>query len=692
MRAARPLVTLSFLISLACGDGAAIPPESSSTGGQGGLGGQGGQGGHGGQGGDACPSSCTDADGECMRGVCQEDGTCRNEAVERGVVCADGVCDGAGRCVAPSCVDGLWNHAETDRDCGGPDCAPCERGLLCKGDGDCDGDVCVDGRCCESACDALCEACSEAKTGVPNGLCAPITAGTDPDDECGDVAICEAESCSGSSGSCEIELEGTVCRPSIGGVCDPDEVCDGARAVCPPDIIVPAGQVQAGLCSVAELCDDTAVCSSMHAWSKGFGDSSDDSGDSVRFDAQGNVVVTGYFNGTVNLGGTSLTSAGSADVFVAKYSAAGAYIWSRRFGGSSSEFPFAVAIDSQGAVVVAGTFQGTVDFGGGPLTSADGEDIFVAKYSAAGSHIWSQRFGGEGSDRALAVAIDNEDNVLVAGYFNDTVDFGGTPLTNAGGADVFVAKLGATGAHVWSQRFGNTLSDIAAGLAVDAQNNVVVVGAFRGEVDFGGGALVSAGDADGFVAKYGSTGGHLWSRRFGAALADSAVAVDIDSQDEVVIAGSFRDTVDLGGGLLVSTGAADTVVAKYSAAGTHIWSRSGGGAASSDSPTDVVVDGQGNVVLSGWFAGAAGTAVDFGGGALVGAGGQDTFVVKYAATGAHLWSQSLGGSSLDIAYGLAVDAQDNIAMTGFFSNTVDFGGGSLTSAGSRDVLLVKYDQ
>ena len=93
-------------------------------------------------------------------------------------------------------------------------------------------------------------------------------------------------------------------------------------------------------------------------------------------------------------------------------------------------------------VLVAGVFTGTVNLGGSPLVSAGGMDIFVAKYSPSGAHIWSKRFGGTSTDYGYGVAIDGAGNVLSTGYFQNSADFGGGPLTSAGRQDVFVLSLG----------------------------------------------------------------------------------------------------------------------------------------------------------------------------------------------------------------------------------------------------------
>jgi hypothetical protein len=120
----------------------------------------------------------------------------------------------------------------------------------------------------------------------------------------------------------------------------------------------------------------------------------------------------------------------------------GTHLWSRRFGGTSFDQGLGVAVDGSGNVLVTGVFEGTVDFGGGPLTSAGIIDIFVAKYSGTdGSHVWSRRFGSTIFDEGLGVAVDGSGNVLVTGVFEGTVDFGGGPLTSAGGNDIFLLRL-----------------------------------------------------------------------------------------------------------------------------------------------------------------------------------------------------------------------------------------------------------
>jgi lambda repressor-like predicted transcriptional regulator len=425
-----------------------------------------------------------------------------------------------------------------------------------------------------------------------------------------------------------------------------------------------------------------------HLWSQRFGDIDNDRGQAVAVDGSGNVLLAGWFNGTVDFGGGGLISAGAEDIFVAKFTAAGSHLWSKRFGSTGTDRARVAAVDGSGNVVVAGAFSGTVDFGGGGLISAGGLDIFVAKFSGAdGSHIWSKRYGSTGTDGGAWVAVDGSGNILLTAAFQGTVDFGGGGLTSAGDDDIVVAKFsGADGSHIWSKRYGDTGTDDGFGVAVDGSGNVLVTGQFQGTVDFGGGGLTSAGGLDIFVAKFsGANGSHVWSKRFGDTNNDQCFSVAVDGSGNVLVPGFFQGTVDFGGGGLTSAGGFDIFVAKFSGAdGSHLWSKRYGDTGA-DLSTGAAVDGGGNVLVTGNFQGT----VDFGGGGLISAGDFDIFVAKFSgADGSHLWSKSYGDTAIDTGATVAVDG-GNVLATGNFQGTVDFGGGGLTSAGNGDVFLLK---
>jgi FlgD Ig-like domain/Beta-propeller repeat len=341
-----------------------------------------------------------------------------------------------------------------------------------------------------------------------------------------------------------------------------------------------------------------------HAWSKRFGGNQNDTPNGLAIDPSGNILTAGYYRDVVNFGGSPLTSTGATDIYLAKFAADGTHLWSKSFGqGFDNDFAYSVTSDPSSNVYLTGLVgsQG-VDFGGGTLAGLGNTDVFLAKFDALGNHIWSQRFGGTFSDAAIAVALDASNNVLITGYFGNTAAFGGSTLTSAGGNDIFVAKYNSGGVHQWSKRFGAVGYEQGNSVKVDAAGNVYVFGIFQNTVDFGGGGLVSAGGSDIFLMKLDPNGNYLWAKRFGSFGDDGAYRLQVESGGNIYFAGSFLGTVNFGGGALVSAGNSDAVVAKFDGNGNHIWSQRYG-SGGDDYATSIAQDGAGNVYFAGLFSG-----------------------------------------------------------------------------------------
>jgi hypothetical protein len=432
------------------------------------------------------------------------------------------------------------------------------------------------------------------------------------------------------------------------------------------------------------LPEPSLAVTPQHVWSQRFGDASGQHSFNVAVDAAGNSVITGYFFGAVDFGGGTLTSAGDADIYVAKFDADGNHLWSYRFGDTTWQYPYDVAFDGSGNVVVVGGFAGTVNFGGSDLTGAGSLDAFIVKFTANGSHLWSQRFGDSNLQEAEGIAIDDGDNVCVSGNFKGAIDFGGGTLTSAGTYDIFLAKFNSSGAHQWSKRFGDGSEQAALDVAVDGLQNVYITGHFWSTVDFGGGTLTSAGSSDTYLAKFNSGGAHVWSQRFGDASGQVGYSVASDAFHNVVVTGTVRGTVDFGGGILTSAGSADVFVAHFDQNGTHRWSKRFGDA-SFDIGNSLAVDERNNVWITGRFVGD----IDFGGDTLSAVGLDDVYLAGFDLNGTHLWSDRFGDSSDQYGQGIAT-GPGTLVINGHFLGSIDFGGGTLTSAGNSDIYLAKF--
>lgn len=363
-------------------------------------------------------------------------------------------------------------------------------------------------------------------------------------------------------------------------------------------------------------------------------------------------------------------------------SCSGTPIWSKRFGDDKEQYAVRVVANSAGDVLVAGDFVGSVDFGGGPMVSGTAGDSFIVKLDGAvGEHRWSKQFGDTANLYDPLIAVDGLDNVLVVGTLWGSLDFGDGPIQSAGDGDVLVAKFDSAGNYLWAKSFGDVGSQRGNGIAVDNAGNIVVTGAFSGSVDFGGGPLTSAGDSDVFIVKFDTDGEWVWNRRFGDTNSQEGENVAMDQTGNVLVAGSFAGTVDFGGGPLTAP-LVDVFTIKLDAFGDHIWSRRVGA-----SYIAVSVDKVGDALFTGYFSGT----LDFGGESLVSAGGGDLFVGKMDSSQNPVFSRSFGDDSDQVGLSIAADTSGNLLLTGFFRGAINFGDGPIASAGALDILLAKLD-
>jgi hypothetical protein len=215
-------------------------------------------------------------------------------------------------------------------------------------------------------------------------------------------------------------------------------------------------------------------------WAQRAGGAGSDTAYALAASGTGLYVAGDFTSASAGFGAATLASAGVADVFVARLADAGGtgnFVWAQQAGGGGFDYATALAANGTG-VYVAGRFLGPLaSFGNTTLANAGSADVFVAKLNDAGSFVWAQRAGGAGSDAAYALAASGT-GVYVAGYFESaSAGFGATVLANAGGADVFVAKLTDAGGFAWAQQAGGAGNDFAYALAVGGRG-VFVAGDF----------------------------------------------------------------------------------------------------------------------------------------------------------------------------------------------------------------------
>ncbi len=214
-----------------------------------------------------------------------------------------------------------------------------------------------------------------------------------------------------------------------------------------------------GLYNLTSAGDNDLFISKLNSsgdfiWCKSIGASGADAGYSLTIDDSTNIVVIGDFQETIDFdpgsGISNLTSAGNYDIFIAKFSNSGNFIWAKSIGGSASDSPYGIATNATGNIFITGNYEGTADFDPSTalfeMTSFGSKDFFITKLDASGNFIWATATGGSDYDFVWSITVDASDHVLITGeYYSPFIDFDSYNLgnTNKTGStdDIFIGKL-----------------------------------------------------------------------------------------------------------------------------------------------------------------------------------------------------------------------------------------------------------
>ncbi|MDX2055088.1 MAG: hypothetical protein SFV15_21990 [Polyangiaceae bacterium] len=425
-------------------------------------------------------------------------------------------------------------------------------------------------------------------------------------------------------------------------------------------------------------------------------------------------------------GAGASTSGGTGGVPVAP-AGAPTMAWAKVFGGVNDDEVLSLSLDPQGDVVICGAFNGTSSFGGANFI-ATVSDGFLAKYDASGNHLWSRQAMSpvfDSADRvstlgsSVAFSLSAQSGQITLGALQVNTGTGGGAfgvLNSAGQPQWLKSAVPSTGANV--SAFGSS------------QNRLYLYGAHTGNLDLGGNILMDATLGSGFVAVFDPLGafiggssipgyywnavldgptniiavGREWDVSGHAALATytqagvlsgatsftgnshqefDAAAMDANGNVYAVGFGA-GNMFEFGGPTLSSAGGEDIIVASYTSALSHRWSKSFG-ANSNDRANAVATDLAGNVYVVGQQFGV----VNFGAGPCGAAGVSSMFLVSLTSNGTVRWSQCYVGTSGVAAVSVAADFSIYLGIT--LETTLDVLGQGFSPVGGAksDAMILK---
>jgi hypothetical protein len=305
------------------------------------------------------------------------------------------------------------------------------------------------------------------------------------------------------------------------------------------------------------------------------------------------------------------------------------------------------------------------------------------------------------------VVINNQDDIIFSGYFQNSVDFdpgsGTFNLTAVGAQDFVIEKLDNNGNFIFCKAVSGPFSDVISGLGLDSFGNIYSNGWFTGSnTDFDPGAnsfpLTSSGGADIFIWKLDPNGNFIWAKKIGGSGDDTSYDLDIDQQGNLLVSGFFANTTDFDPGPgtfnITPYGSGDAFVVKLNSNGGFKWALRVGGTLA-ESAERISCDLNGNVCIGGSFNGIADFDPGSGTYSITSQGQSDIFLMKVDSLGNFQWAKSIGGSGLDALRDITLESSGHFYVSGHFQNTVDLNPGlptsTFSSTGLDDAFYSLFD-
>jgi hypothetical protein len=449
-------------------------------------------------------------------------------------------------------------------------------------------------------------------------------------------------------------------------------------------------------------------------WAKQLAGEHSDWAYDVTVDNDGNVITSGSFMIAADFdpsveGVAEMTSIdNNSHAYICKLDADGNYVWARSLSGKS--FGRAVIADQDGNIYMGGGFIGPCTFNGGSgeitLNSIGVHDAFLAKYSTDGDLLWVKSFGGEDNDSVTRIAITDDGDIVVCGYFVYSMDADPGPsetvittLASANQDNVFVSKFSSTGDFLWNHYMGGSSVSYPNDIVINSEDEILVVGQFASEFNcdpLGSNYTFETNgstDWEVFVVNLSSSGDFQWAKRVGGPSQDVANGIALDADNNMLITGYFGVTTDFDPNdgvveLTVNGASYDVFVLKLDVNGNFVWVQQMG-STTTDIGMSVAVDANGNV----YSTGQAGGVFDFDLGVNTVEtdwhGAMDVYLSVLNANGEYQWGETFGAHENDWGNRISVD-DEHIYVAGIFQeNFAEFGDFVLMGEGNEDAFVLK---
>jgi hypothetical protein len=286
----------------------------------------------------------------------------------------------------------------------------------------------------------------------------------------------------------------------------------------------------------------------------------------------GNKVIAGTFDEAFEINGINISNTGENDVFLTSIDDDNLAEWVVNFGSDFDDEITAITYDGDQSIFGTGSFWLETQIGDIPLLATKSpKSIYLTKIDAiTGDFIWAKTI--EGSDVKISTDLEfiHENNIILTGYFSDTLFIGDTILYAQSLTDMFVASFDEDGHFNWARNFGYSGVNKILEAAILSNDNIIISGVFNDTLLIADTTLIAETfDDDVFIACLSPEGETLWATKAGGVHEENILDIEIDDSDQIYVSGHFVGVINLDNDLSIqsSTGWADLFVLKYSPEG-----------------------------------------------------------------------------------------------------------------------------
>ena len=294
----------------------------------------------------------------------------------------------------------------------------------------------------------------------------------------------------------------------------------------------------------------------------------------IALDEKGNIYISGYFIADFSIGSSTIYSAESYDIYIAKFTSNGELAWMRSIGNEQQEIPAGIAVQGKN-VFVSGSYRNTLKYETDSISAVNNTDIFILNLDTAANFGWLKTAGGKGFEYPRSIAAS--DNLLfVSGQFLDTCYFDNQFVIGQKSSDVFTAAYNTNGDVKWVKAGLGNYGNYPNAMCADKSGNAYITGCFGQTLTFDNFTLTCNGMVDFFVAKYDSNGNCKWARNEGGTSYDQGFGISADYSG-IVVTGFFNDVTKIGGIKFNGPGGNDIFIAEFETNGAFKWAKIAGG-------------------------------------------------------------------------------------------------------------------